>query len=182
MIQSRSLVPILLAAACWGCAYAPSGKDQASLPLPTHHISVQLGTRGAKADNSSSFDSGALVGGEYCHFLRDDLGIEAGISRSKHHEFFSFGLSEDLTVVELYGGGQYAFSRGTVSPYVGAGLSLLFLDGRDADDGAGIYGHTGLKVKLSRRLSMGVDVRGLVGTPDELARYIQLVLTLGWSF
>ena len=197
MRVSSALPCILLAAFVGGCATGRSApapafrglafevadepRDVPDRAWPASNVSSVIGVRGAKNDDDS--DVGGVAGVEVSHLFDNDLGIEGGATYSRHDEFLElWDDDEDLRVWDVYVGGRYALSRGTLTPYLGAGVSYLALDGRGADDGVGGYAHVGVSLLVADHFTIGFDVRGVLGSEDEMKRYFQAAFLIGFSF
>jgi len=148
---------------------------------PANNISGVFGARGAKSDDDD--EVGGVAGVEYSHLFDNDFGFETGATYSRHDELLEFvDDDEDLRVWDLYAGGRYALARGPLTPYVGAGLSILSLDGKGADNGVGGYAHAGVSWLIADHFTIGVDLRAVAGSEDELKRYFQAAFLIGYSF
>ena len=123
--------------------------------------------------------------------VASDLGLQVTGGESTIN-----GVELETKRAELTTGLRYFLSQGRLRPYLGAGLSLLYVDaqgpggGQDtaSDWSGGAYARLGVDYALSDELRLGVDFRALRGASadlgDERLDFDQdvLCLTLSWGF
>lgn len=168
-----------------GIAPTAPPAQEANRPLPADTILLEFGPRAATShhDGDDHADVGPVVGLDYSHYFPSDLGLECGFSYSKHQELLNLGNSEeDLTVTDLRFGGRYAFVRGILTPYVGAGVAAVFIDGRGAEDTVAAYARLGLDVTIARHFVLGLDLRAAATPENEAQHFESLLIQIGWSF
>jgi hypothetical protein len=157
-------------------------------------VSVYLAAREFDDDFEPLEDQGTFGVGYRQEPPKWPVGWEAGFFVSAAEEDVG-GFDVDAVTAEFYGGVLKSFGEGVVRPYVGAGLSLLFVavdgDGpfeEDDDATVGAYAHGGVDFQISPLFSLGFDVRGLFGPEVEIygedrdANYWQYALVAGFSF
>lgn len=157
----------------------PTGRVQKRKeePLPRTFLTAIGGIRAAGGDGG--IGPGLALGGEFSRVSESGTGFEAGLLYSEYGDVFD---DEDVTAVELYGGGRLAYVTRLFSPYVGAGVSAMGATGGDSGGSIGAYAHAGLSVRTGSRTSFGLDIRGYVGTKNSQERYLQFAFTVGLSF
>lgn len=126
---------------------------------------------------------------------RHDFGWEVGAIRYMDDERDSLGrIESELT--EVYLGARRTFGRADSvwRPHLGGGLSYMMAEVEnlagvsDDDESLALYAHAGLSAFVTRHLALGLDVRGLLLSKIRIfgenldADYMQIALTLGWSF
>ncbi len=104
---------------------------------------------------------------------------------------------ESASIGELSFGVRKTFGKMRVRPYLGTGIAFSHIertrvfDGieRDDDDTAiGVYAHAGVGVAITRRLQVGIDVRGTFGPSydlfgrDDDASSLAFAFLFGWHW
>ena len=161
---------------------------------------------GVKANNillrggvgsSRDGDLASSFGLEYHRFLLDNLGAEVGIHSVHLANFFGdlLGPEEDIDLTEFDLGVRYTLTSIKSSdvaflPYGALGLAIANVDGKTStgpvsgrvSDGTdlGAYLRVGANVEFRRNLTLGLDVRTVLGTDD--VDYITVGFLVGWSF
>jgi hypothetical protein len=160
-----------------------------------------LGVRGLDRDDWAPVEDQIAVGIEFVHEYPDDwfgyeLAVFASGATKQNVQIGAGSFNVRGRTSEFSAGLRKTFSSGpgSVSPYVGAGLSLIraALKGdnggvfaEDDDTSAGVYVHGGIDFPIGPSLTLGVDLRALGGTDITIfgasakADYAQLALVLG---
>jgi hypothetical protein len=168
------------------CAATPA---EAAGDEMTQSLVLHLGARDSTSAEPVGDLSGGVTGVEYGSRAWGWLGWEAGISYSEQEEFLElFGIEETVDVLEASFGGRatyagFADAGAGLLPYASVGLSALALQRRESDDSAvGAYAHGGLCYVFDAGLTVGLDLKVLASSSDDLESYWQLTLQLGWAF
>lgn len=123
------------------------------------------------------------------------IGWEVGAAHSSD-DGRVLGFEFEGSTTELYGGVRSTFlgETETVRPYVGGGVSLIRgkgeVPGVSSDDDSSLagYAHCGVLARVTRTLSIGLDLRALFGSDLTIAGvsgdadYVQASLVLSWLF
>jgi hypothetical protein len=213
----RGTLPVLLAFLAGACATVPqvtAASEPAAKQVESGRIDLLLGYRwhddalpGTPA--FEDLDEAVALG---VHFAYEPpswpVGLEMGVlggyseddALAELPEIGPVDLDLELSTSELYFGLGRSFRLGERwRPYVGAGLSLVMVEGElsstvlggsDTEDdlSAAGYVHGGVLVELGRSFHVGLDGRAVLGTDLELdgleidADYLQLALVAGWRF
>jgi len=194
--------PLLLGILLASCASTAAQRPPPE--RPNSKFDVYLGVRSLDEDDWAPVEDQGTLGLEYVHEHPADLvGFELGLfaSGNTKHDVQIGGGTFDVRgrTTELSVGLRKTFCEDPtcVTPYVGAGLSLIRADfkgasggssAEDDDSSAGIYAHGGIDIPLGPGVTIGLDLRLLGGTDITLfgvngtADYGQIALVLGVRF
>jgi hypothetical protein len=202
-MQASLLAVCLLASSCASAGTAAGPQGLQGPPTEPHpsKFDFYVGLRALDQDDWAPVENQAAVGIGFVHENPEDwVGYELGVfvSGATKQDVQIGGGSFDVRgrTSEFSAGVRKTFSsgQGTVSPYLGAGISLIraALKGdsggvfaEDDDSSAGVYVHGGIEFPIGPSLTFGVDLRALGGTDIQIfgengkADYAQLALVLG---
>lgn len=202
--RSAVAVGLYLMLLATGCASNPTlGSGQAeSRAGPAGTVSLVVGSRTVGDWDSEPTGFGDTVdlgdhtvfGIDYASISESGLGFEGSLLYSSgSDDTIAMGQSVDLelSMLEVGFGARYTMTGlGPLHPYVGAGLELIVADLEAASSGVavtaddtdyGAYAHGGVFFLLGRTVTLGVDVRALTGTDNDLD-HTQVAATLGLAF
>jgi len=214
---ARSLCGLVLIALLGSaCAAAPQGTGSQPAPARSQsgRVDLLLGYRWhddalPEVPAFEELDEAVALGVHFAYEppgwpLGFEMGVLGGYSQDDAvAEIPDLGLVDldlELSTSELYLGLGRSFRLGErVRPYLGAGLSLVMVEGElsstvlggsDTEDdlSAAGYLHGGLLVEVGESFHVGLDGRALLGTDLDLdglevdADYLQLALVAGWRF
>jgi len=166
------------------CAATPAPGAAASVDVMERVTTMRLlgGIRELDDDDWEPLESHVLVGVELDSYRpADPIGFELGGSFSEDEESDSAGadfIDGEVDAFEIYAGARKTWhaTDGLVRPYLGAGLTFISgevevegsiagipFSGSDDDSTLGFYAHAGLAVFVSERVSLGADLRGVLG-------------------
>ncbi len=167
------------------------------------YLGVLAGVRALDEDDFEPVEEQPVFGVETTVPLEAvDADVEVGVSvSSEEDDVFLPGIGNidaEATLTEVWVGIRKALApESAITPYVGAGLSIINVDAEvglgglaasDDDTSPGIYVHGGLMSDVSEHLRVGVDLRALLATDVEIAGvsgdadHFQAAVFLGYIF